>query len=250
LSLRLFGNHVVAHESLKGGTGEALYPLRRTDTHNEERTIIFKDSSKQEEAEQVYHFIKKWYLFCPEKRIAARAYFLYMEDRASFDEIIARMRAMFPGLLYIQPIELVKAMSAKYFLEGVYEHSSKVPLSEGTLRAFDYLLLMRNPTETPLLCFAEPEQKIYPAILPILGDEFKRYTDGQRGGQAFVSTYSPEFLNTVDIESVFYLYQKKGVTQVYRAKNSPQLNAYMEAGDKMGRLWTQGIIEGEYLQHF
>ena len=62
----------------------------------------------------------------------------------------------------------------------------------------------------------------------------------------FISTHSPDFLNAVELESVFWLAKdtESGVTRVERAKDDEQIAAFMAEGDKMGYLWKQGFFGG------
>jgi len=88
----------------------------------------------------------------------------------------------------------------------------------------------------------EPENQLYPALLSELAEEFRSYAT--RGGQVFVSTHSPDFLDAVELEEAFWLVKKGGYTEVRRAKDDPQVAAYMAEGDKLGFLWKQGLFEG------
>lgn len=65
-----------------------------------------------------------------------------------------------------------------------------------------------------------------------------------RGGQVFVTTHSPDFLNAAELSEVFWLVKENGYTQVHRAADDEQIKAYMEAGDQMGYLWKQGLFPG------
>ena len=75
-----------------------------------------------------------------------------------------------------------------------------------------------------------------------MAEEFRDYAN--RGGQVFVSTHSPDFLNAVDISEVFWLVKDQGYSRVKRAKDDPQLVAFIREGDQMGYLWKQGFFEG------
>ena len=75
-----------------------------------------------------------------------------------------------------------------------------------------------------------------------LAEEFREYA--RRGGQVFVSTHSPDFLNATKLEEVFWLVKKDGFSEVRRASQDEQIRAYMSAGDQMGYLWKQGFFEG------
>ena len=65
-----------------------------------------------------------------------------------------------------------------------------------------------------------------------------------RGGQVFVSTHSPDFLNAIGLTNVYWLQKRNGYSTVTRAADNAQIKAYMEDGDRMGELWKQGFFEG------
>jgi predicted ATPase len=88
----------------------------------------------------------------------------------------------------------------------------------------------------------EPENQLYPGLLTELAEEFRSYA--VRGGQVFVSTHSPDFLNAVELDEVIWLVKKDGYTQVRRGRDNEQVKAYMDEGDKLGFLWKQGLVEG------
>ncbi len=60
---------------------------------------------------------------------------------------------------------------------------------------------VRDPKPHPLLCVEEPENQLYPRLLAELAEEFRDYA--LRGGQAFISTHSPDFLNATQLDEVF-----------------------------------------------
>jgi predicted ATPase len=105
-----------------------------------------------------------------------------------------------------------------------------------------YLTLLYDPDPHPLLCVEEPENQLYPKLLWELAEEFRAYAN--RGGQVFVSTHSPDFLNSTRIEEVFWLVKKKGYSEIRRAADDEQIVSFMAAGDQMGYLWDQGFLEG------
>ena len=115
-------------------------------------------------------------------------------------------------------------------------------VSDGTIKMFAYLLLLNDPAPHPVLCVEEPENQLYPGLLPELAEEFESYT--QRGGQVFVSTHSPDFLNAVPLKSVYWLKKQSGYTIVERAEDDPQIKSFVDSGDKMGTLWKQGFFLG------
>ena len=66
----------------------------------------------------------------------------------------------------------------------------------------------------------------------------------QNGGQVFVSTHSPDFLNALELNEVCWLVKKQGFTQIHRAKDNAQIAAYVAEGDQLGYLWKQDFFDG------
>ena len=114
--------------------------------------------------------------------------------------------------------------------------------SDGTIKMLAYLILLYDPNPHPLLCIEEPENQLYPQLLWELAEEFRSYSN--RGGQVFVSTHSPDFLNAVKLSEVFWLEKKNGYTEIKRASDDKQISTYMKAGDQMGHLWKQSLFGG------
>jgi predicted ATPase len=107
---------------------------------------------------------------------------------------------------------------------------------------FAYLVLLNDPKAHPLLCVEEPENQLYPDLLGSLAEEFATYS--RRGGQVFVSTHSPDFLNEVPLDSIFWLRKQDGLTTVHRARDDQRLKAWIDGGERPGYLWRQGAFEG------
>ena len=75
-----------------------------------------------------------------------------------------------------------------------------------------------------------------------LAEEFRSYAN--RGGQVFVTTHSPDFLNALKLDEVCWLVKENGYTTIQRAKDNTQIAAYMAEGDQLGYLWKQGFFDG------
>ena len=168
---------------------------------------------------------------------------LYESHRETFDEIINKMRERVPGIGTINPAPTDDGRLLLKFQDG----SFKDPfidkyVSDGTIKMFAYLILLYDPSPHPLLCVEEPENQLYPKLLWELAEEFRSYAN--RGGQVFVSTHSPDFLNAARLDEVFWLVKNIGYTQVKRARDDGQISDYMNDGDQMGYLWKQGFFEG------
>ncbi|MEJ0002981.1 MAG: hypothetical protein WDN30_04430 [Pararobbsia sp.] len=75
-----------------------------------------------------------------------------------------------------------------------------------------------------------------------MAEEFREYAE--RGGQVFISTHSPDFLNALSLEEIYCLRKIDGFTTISRADDSENLRSLYEAGDPPGYLWKQGLFEG------
>jgi len=129
------------------------------------------------------------------------------------------------------------------FQDGAFEDPFLARyVSDGTIKMLAYLVLLYDPSPHPLLCVEEPENQLYPSLLSDLAEEFRAYAE--RGGQVFVTTHSPDFLNAVELGEVFWLVKSDGYTSMHRAQEDEQLKAYMAEGDQMGHLWSSGLFAG------
>ena len=171
------------------------------------------------------------------------ANYLYENHKDVFEVILKKMSHRIPGMGQITPEQTADGRLLLKFQDG----SFKDPfidkyVSDGTIKMFAYLILLHDPNPHPLLCIEEPENQLYPRLLAELAEEFREYA--LRGGQVFVSTHSPDFLNAVELDEVIWLTKESGFTHVFRAKDDEQLSAYMESGDQMGYLWKEGFFTG------
>lgn len=169
--------------------------------------------------------------------------YLYRHHTSVFDTILRRLQACIPGVTQVEAKTTEEGRVLLKFQDGAFEDPFLARyVSDGTIKMLAYLVLLYDPAPHPLLCVEEPENQLYPSLLWDLAEEFRSYAS--RGGQVFVTTHSPDFLNAVELEEVFWLVKQGGYTSVHRAADDPQLKAYMEEGDQMGYLWKQGLFPG------
>jgi len=160
-----------------------------------------------------------------------------------FEKIKAAMTSRVPGISDVSTKDTEDGRLLLSFQDGAFtDPFIDRYVSDGTIKMFAYLILLYDPKPHPLLCVEEPENQLYPKLLWELAEEFRDYT--QRGGQVFVSSHSPDFLNAMQLEEVFWLTKEKGYTAIKRASDDPQLSAYMTEGDQMGYLWKEGFFSG------
>lgn len=169
--------------------------------------------------------------------------YLHKHHPQAFKTILSRLQVRVPGVTKVESKTTEEGRVLLKFQDGAFEDPFLARyVSDGTIKMLAYLVLLFDPTPHPLLCVEEPENQLYPSLLWDLAEEFRAYA--VRGGQVFVTTHSPDFLNAVGLDEVFWLVKKDGYTRVQRARDDEQLKAYMSEGDQMGYLWKQGLFEG------
>lgn len=169
--------------------------------------------------------------------------FLHKQHPETFRAILDRLAARVPGIAHVESKVTEEGRVLLKFQDGAFADPFLARfVSDGTIKMLAYLVLLHDPKPHPLLCVEEPENQLYPALLSELAEEFRAYA--VRGGQVFVSTHSPDFLNAAELDEVFWLVKERGYTQVRRAKDDAQLAAYVAEGDQLGHLWKEGLFEG------
>jgi len=177
------------------------------------------------------------------ENLALVTQFLYNRHRDIFNKIIEKLKRRVPGITQVDAKITEEGRVLLRFKDGDFQDPFLARyVSDGTIKMFAYLVLLSDPKPHPLLCVEEPENQLYPQLLNELAEEFRDYA--RRGGQVFVSTHSPDFLNGCELEEVFWLKKERGYTVVKRASDDEQIKTYMNDGDKLGYLWRQGFFEG------
>ena len=62
------------------------------------------------------------------------------------------------------------------------------------------------------------------------------------GGQVFISTHSPDFLDSVRLEELYCLVKTDGYTNIVRANELSLIQSLCREGDSLGELWRQGLL--------
>lgn len=163
---------------------------------------------------------------------------------AVFDEIRKQMGAFVPGITSIDTETLPDGRVLLKFHEFSYKQpfvASRV--SDGTLQLFAHLVMLHDPLPHPLLCVEEPEDRLYQSVLKHMVDEFHEYA-ARGGGQVMLATHSPEMLDHVTIDQVFWLAKKPGGTLVQSAGRDLAAADLARQGELPGHIWTAGCFEG------
>ena len=158
-----------------------------------------------------------------------------------FKKIIEKFQMSIPGMDAVEAEVTPDGRVLLKFKDGsVKEPFIARYVSDGTIKMFAYLVLLYDPKPHPFLCIEEPENQLYPHLFYNLVDELRQYA--QKGGQVFVSSHSPDLLHHVKIEEAFFLKKEKCKTKVYPIQKNENIKSLIEAGDKLGWLWTQGAL--------
>ena len=179
--------------------------------------------------------------------VAQVAQYLYENHRESFNRLLEVMVQRVPGLSRVEAKPTEDGRLVLRFHDGSFRDPFIARyVSDGTIKMFAYLVLLYDPKPHPLLAVEEPGNLLYPELLYELVEEFRAYA--RRGGQVFVSTHSPEFLNGAKLEEIYWLVKQNGFTTAKRASDSELLRNLVAEGDLPGALWKQGLFEGAGLK--
>ena len=171
--------------------------------------------------------------------------YLHSNHPEKLKTIIKKLSERVPGIKHVESKQTEEGRILLKFQDGSFEDPFLARyVSDGTIKMLAYLILLYDPEPHPLLCVEEPENQLYHSLLQELVEEFRAYAN--KGGQVFVSTHSPEFLNSAELEEVFWLKKESGATFVERAKENKQIASFMRNGGKMGSLWRQGLFKGSH----
>ena len=169
--------------------------------------------------------------------------YLYNRHRSIFDTILEKLSQRIPGITDVNAKTTDEGRVLLRFQDGSFQDPFLARyVSDGTIKMLAYLILLYDPNPHPLLCVEEPENQLYPKLLTELAEEFRLYA--HRGGQVFVSTHAPDFLNAAELQEVFWLVKEAGYSTIKRARDDEQIAEYINLGDQMGYLWKEGFFEG------
>ena len=169
------------------------------------------------------------------------AQFLYENHPDIFGSVLEKMKQRVPGVSQVEAKNTEDGRLILRFQDSAFQDPFIARyVSDGTIKMFAYLVLLYDPNPHPLLCVEEPENQLYPTLLAELAEEFATYT--RKEGQVFVTTHSPDFINSVELENIYWLEKKSGITNIHKASDNEILQALIKEGDLPGYLWKQGLF--------
>ena len=177
--------------------------------------------------------------------VAQVAQFLFDHHSERFKDILGAMERRIPGVNKVEAKPTEDGRLVLRFQDGAFQDPFIARyVSDGTIKMFAYMVLLYDPDPFPLLAVEEPENQLYPELLQELAEEFRDYA--RRGGQVFISTHSPEFLNGLSLDEIYWLAKKDGYTTIHRGADSDVLKRLIHEGDFPGALWRQGVFKGAW----
>jgi len=171
----------------------------------------------------------------------------YMHDyhKEIFDIILEKLPQRIPGINKVEAIETQDGRILLRFKDETFQDPFVARyVSDGTIKMFAYMILLHDTDPHPLLCIEEPENFLHPDLLHQLCEEIREYSE--RGGQVFVSTHSPDFVNGLEADELFFLVKKEGFTTIKSAKDD-KIVKEMHVKNDLGWMWRNHYIEGANL---
>jgi len=169
--------------------------------------------------------------------------YIYENHKDVFEGILEKMKQRVPGVSQVEAEETIDGRIVLKFQDGSFKDPFIARyVSDGTIKMFAYLVLLSDPSPFPLLCVEEPENFLHPKLLSELAEEFREYS--LKGGQVFVSSHSPEFVNALKLEELFWISKENGYSKIYRAKDDDIVVNLFNGGDLLGNLWNQNYLRG------
>ena len=148
--------------------------------------------------------------------IAYIAHYMQKKHPQAYQKVIAKMQKYIPGIKGVQPKQDdFDHWRLQFEVNDFSQNFLASQISDGTIKFFGYLLLLHDPEPYSLLCVEEPENYLYYDLLENFAHELYDYA--KRGGQVFVSSHSPEFLDYIDMESIYIVNKKNGHSNIEAA---------------------------------
>ena len=153
--------------------------------------------------------------------------FMAREHPRRFGAILKEIADKIPG---IDRIDTEKTSDGRLLLrfndKGFQAPFYAQQMSDGTLKVFAYLLLLKDPTPPPFLCIEEPENGLYHKLLESLANQFREFVRGHRGGsQVFITTHQPYFIDLLEPKEVWILEKgEDGFSTISRASDDLDVN--------------------------
>ena len=172
--------------------------------------------------------------------------FMEREHSGRFDGILKKIAERIPG---IDQIDTERSPDGRLLLRfndrGFEDPFYAQQMSDGTLKAFAYLLMLEDPSPPPFVCIEEPENGLYHKLLEVLAEEFRGHATGKKNApQIFVTTHQPYFVNALAPEEIWILEKgEDGFSTIRRASDDKIVKSMVEEGLPLGGLWYGNYLD-------
>ncbi len=172
--------------------------------------------------------------------------FMEREHRDRFDGILRKIAERIPG---IDRIDTQRSPDGRLLLRfndrGFEDPFYAQQMSDGTLKAFAYLLMLEDPTPPPFICIEEPENGLYHKLLQTLAAEFRSRATGRKDApQIFVTTHQPYFVDALRPDETWILEKgEDGFSTIRRASDDPVVKGMYEEELPLGGLWYSDYLD-------
>ena len=166
--------------------------------------------------------------------------FMEREHPRRFGAILKEIADKIPG---VDQIDTERTSDGRLLLrfndKGFQAPFYAQQMSDGTLKLFAYLLLLKDPAPPPFLCIEEPENGLYHKLLESLAKQFREYVTGHRGGsQVFITTHQPYFVDLLEPQEVWILDKgEDGYSTIRRASDHLAVSDRHSEEIPTGSLW-------------
>jgi len=173
--------------------------------------------------------------------LANVAQFLHDKHPDRYEKILQKMKEKIPGISNVESKTTENGQILLRFSDGKFKDPFSARfVSDGTIKMFTYLVMLADPSPHKLLCIEEPENQLYPHLLGILAEEFRSYSFS--GGQVFISTHSPDFVNAIELDELYIIKKQDGVSKIVAVSDDENISSLCQHGDKLGVLWQEGLL--------
>ncbi|HRB70900.1 MAG TPA: AAA family ATPase [Flavobacterium sp.] len=171
--------------------------------------------------------------------------YMYDYHKDIFEDILKKLPRRIPGIYQVEAKETEDGRIILRFQDQNFQDPFVARyVSDGTIKMFAYMILLHDPEPHPLLCIEEPENFLHPDLLLQLCEEIREYSE--RGGQVFVSSHSPDFVNGLRLNELFFLVKENGYTIIKAAKDNEMVKE-LSKENNLGWLWRNNYIKGANL---
>ena len=172
--------------------------------------------------------------------------FMEREHRDRFERILSGIAEKVPG---IDRIDTERSPDGRLLLRfndrGFDDPFYAQQMSDGTLKVFAYLLMLKDPQPPPFICIEEPENGLYHKLLEVLAAEFRAHATGRRNAsQIFVTTHQPYFVDALTpMRHGFWRRKLTASRPSAEPSDDEIIEAMVDEGLPLGGLWYSDYLD-------